>query len=1102
MPINEKEIVWDSEEIQWDEPDVKTPMINFGDPLDGMPEEERSAIEPLMTQEDKDMVVATNYYNDKFSTNHTPEMVTAQIQTEYGDTATPAIANEKNDLLKDMDIFTRSLMKGAIAQMPKLRGEMAGLRDKWIGQTVDALGIDSKPLEQAVEATVSARTMTPFDLANKMWQMVPSDKLSEWGKVQVDTAIKTQSKHMSGVPLEQSIANKDFETAGKDFMTAVAFEAPRMGIQIGLGMLSPEASLEMMFATSAGSKRAEKDESDSLEERVLAPTAVGTGEIFTEKFLGTQRIIDKMAKGKFATGMKNKALEIFGNWIGGVTSEVGASFNENVVDKLSGKEVELSEGLFMAGAVGGFMDVGAGLMTLGDANRLRNKNTDSQLDEKLANGELTQEVVDVVKTPENERERAVGEYNEYILTPEEEAMSEDAMATAQKIKKEEGYVEGSAEAMEAQEADGGREAILNESREQVGATDIGQDQWIGETETDEEQNIRSRRSRLTSSLMTPVLSYIRDISPETYQRLNRFEFDAHQSKRSKQLESEDFLREFTELAKNDSDSFVKLDEALMNENFKEAEKYISKESIDKVRAMLESAADDMESVGLDLSRKDGYFPRRVKDYEGLKDELGSEIKGEIEKALAEQERKANDKGYTLNEEERSKVVNQVIAGSYIPVGGRKPRALKQRQIDEVTRDLAPYYYDSAESLLMWINDAVDVVETRKFFGKDMIGDGDIVDVNESIGAVIEKITERDNLTPEEQNKLIGALRARFGYRPTGKLASKYKSLVAMTTLGQVQNAITQFGDATWSFYENSIPSTIGATVGEKRVKMEDLAIEEVAEEFRTPDGLNSVVNNLFKYTGLKKIDRLGKEALINATLNQYESQAKDGKFTKDKQERLDVLFGDNQNAVISDLKSGEMTDDVKYLLFSTLLDWQPISLSNMPIQYLKNPNGRVLYTLKTFTIKQLDNFRTRAVDNIVEGIETGDAKLAMNGIGNLMRLSALFFMANLPIDLIKDWMTGKDIEFTDTMVDNLYKLIGLSRYSVEYATRGGRQPSKVIPDVIMPPTNFIDYPAEDIQTIKKRYDEGEDLDLMNLESWRMLPFAGSAIRQKFKEEKK
>ena len=50
---------------------------------------------------------------------------------------------------------------------------------------------------------------------------------------------------------------------------------------------------------------------------------------------------------------------------------------------------------------------------------------------------------------------------------------------------------------------------------------------------------------------------------------------------------------------------------------------------------------------------------------------------------------------------------------------------------------------------------------------------------------------------------------------------------------------------------------------------------------------------------------------------------------------------------------------------------------------------------------------------------------------------------NVPTDLLKDWMSGKKIYLTDTLVDNFYKLLGVSRYNVEYATRGGRKPSEV-----------------------------------------------------------
>ena len=35
----------------------------------------------------------------------------------------------------------------------------------------------------------------------------------------------------------------------------------------------------------------------------------------------------------------------------------------------------------------------------------------------------------------------------------------------------------------------------------------------------------------------------------------------------------------------------------------------------------------------------------------------------------------------------------------------------------------------------------------------------------------------------------------------------------------------------------------------------------------------------------------------------------------------------------------------------------PINSTEMPLKYLKHPNGRVFYMLKTFTIKQFDVMR-------------------------------------------------------------------------------------------------------------------------------------------------
>ncbi len=238
-------------------------------------------------------------------------------------------------------------------------------------------------------------------------------------------------------------------------------------------------------------------------------------------------------------------------------------------------------------------------------------------------------------------------------------------------------------------------------------------------------------------------------------------------------------------------------------------------------------------------------------------------------------------------------------------------------------------------------------------------------------------------------------------------------------------------------------------------------------------------------------------------------QAEAGKFTRDKQDRLNILFPDQaqRQQVIEDLKNKQQTKDVKFLLFSTLLDWQPISLSNMPPAYLQMPNGRILYTLKTFTIKQLDIFRQRGIDNIVEGITTKNLSLVSAGFGEILRIAGLFYLMNMPIDLIKDWITGKDIDFSDTMIDNFYKLIGVSRYNIEYATRGGRKPSEVLVRTVVPPFSFMDIPSGDLVSMVSNLKKGEETDLLKLESWRFLPFAGQTLyytvgKGKEKEEKK
>jgi len=619
--------------------------------------------------------------------------------------------------------------------------------------------------------------------------------------------------------------------------------------------------------------------------------------------------------------------------------------------------------------------------------------------------------------------------------------------------------------------------------------------------------LNKSRSKFVNDIMTPLLSAVEDINPQVGARLRKFEFDVHRKKRDDSREILDFVKEMNQLAKKDSYKFTQVSDMLLNGKYKKASENISNKNLKKVRNLMEKYADELESVGFDVSRQTDYFPRRVKDYEGLKDELGQEIAGKIDNALKEQQAKAKSKGYVLSSIEESKIINNVITGAYRPVGGVKPRALKERKIEEITSDISPYYYDAVDSLMIYLNEAADVIETRKLFGKNLNLDGEVININESVGEYINEISK--DLDVKDQSDLISLFRTRFSYRPTGKMLQKYKTLVNLTTLGQVQNAVTQMGDMTWSVYENGFANTLKAAFGNKKITTEDLGIREVAEEFRSFNGLKTVLNKLFKFSGFRKIDQLGKETLVNSTLLEYQQQAKDGKFDRKKQERLNVLFPtkEKQQEVIQQLKDKKSTEDIDFLMFSTLLDYQPISLSNMPVKYLEMPNGRVLYTLKTFTIKQLDTYRQNGVDNIQLGIASGDKELIKRGFSDLLRLVGIFYLMNVPTDLLKDLMSNKKIYLSDTLIDNFYKLLGVSRYNVEYATRGGKKPSEVLVRTVVPPFSFIDIPAGDLVSIISNLKKGEETDISKLESWRFLPFVGRTLyysvgKGKEKEEKK
>ncbi|HSW64878.1 MAG TPA: hypothetical protein VLH56_16440 [Dissulfurispiraceae bacterium] len=478
----------------------------------------------------------------------------------------------------------------------------------------------------------------------------------------------------------------------------------------------------------------------------------------------------------------------------------------------------------------------------------------------------------------------------------------------------------------------------------------------------------------------------------------------------------------------------------------------------ELRNVLKELYDEATAVGYDVGYRPNYHPRVLKDTKGFLEYFYKKADWPIlEQAIREQEVKLQR---YLTEDEKAKLINGMLRG--YPSGQislSKPGQLKGRSVEHITPELNEFYMDSDAALIQYISDVTDAVEARKLFGVGKKG-GKVGDLNDTIGGYVLKLLQEGKIKPQQEQVLKDILAARFNEVGTRGLFSLYKNVSYIDTMGSPISAITQIGDLAWALYKNgpwqTVKATTQATVGRSMFKKEDLGIGRVAEEFSDQTKMARAVSKTFDLIGLTKIDNIGKEALINSTYAKARQQAMTDKGTAALRKELEPIFEGETGQLIKDLRTGKITENVKLYLFNVLSDFQPISLSEMPQQYLTGGNGRIFYMLKTFTLKQFDAFRREAFQKIAtEGQRT-------QGIKNLVHLAACFAVANASADFIKDLILGRPINIEDKVVDNMLRLVGISKFVTWKAREEGVGSASV--RQIMPPFKAVDALSKDINS--------------------------------------
>jgi len=513
--------------------------------------------------------------------------------------------------------------------------------------------------------------------------------------------------------------------------------------------------------------------------------------------------------------------------------------------------------------------------------------------------------------------------------------------------------------------------------------------------------------------------------------------------------------------------------ALMNRSNPKAGEIFTKE----IKPLLTELKGELGDVGFSFKGIEDYFPRNISkaNYTKWKDRFGDDNKGIFQKAhdkYLQELRKTNPKINSLTQQQKLEINNGLLIGrSYM---GNKPLPdfVRKRSIEKIDGEQLQYYDPPEQALEQYIRRATNEIEVSRFFGHTKkLEQIDLESAIESggIGGVVQK--ELGKLSSEDQNVIKDLLKARFvsGQTPLGNAFGTIRDLGYMYTIANPMSALVQLGDVAVSAALKGSWNTLTSLMLPKRVKLSQVLDDTISKEFADPSLFAKALEKSFKVSGFKMVDKLGKETIINAALKSNTKLVRSSTGIKKFKEKWSGIMGDEIDVVIDDLKAGNVTDNVKFLLFNELSDFQPISLSEFPQGYLEAGKSKVLYMLKSFALKQMDVVRREVIQQYNKGNKK-DAAL------NAFRIGIYLSASGLTIQQTKQILSGKETANADELpweaLWNLLGVYGLSKYtSDKYLARG--EITQAVANTLAPPMTVAD-------TLAKGTTQGEPEKLLKL----------------------
>ena len=577
------------------------------------------------------------------------------------------------------------------------------------------------------------------------------------------------------------------------------------------------------------------------------------------------------------------------------------------------------------------------------------------------------------------------------------------------------------------------------------------------------QQILKDAKDFTQDAIVPLEEVVKSISPELWTKNRRLEIAKLQKNSQYAKRVKGF---FDKAQKLMPEVFNKLDLALKNRDVETVAGILSENDMTndfiEVRKVLDELREQMIEVGVEINYLPDYFPRKLRDADGLLDYLRQKYEGkpEYSKIMQVLEEKSKD-GRIRSEEDRAQIVNSLFRGYGGTISLANVGNAKERSIDLIDAEMNKYYKNSVDALVDYVSGAINLTENKKYFGKEAedvqilrrrvsnrkttIAEYEKMDakeakwkeiktrnykigavdaqirntyddllrqdleerkarleteveflknrkaeqvkeialrrmneelktledelsekadntIEESVGNLLYDLAKDGVITHTQEMRLKELLVARFSNKGLGNVFLRMlRDGGYIWTLGNVGSAITQFGDLGSAVYKagfwNTMFENVKAWQGKSEIMLEDLGLNKVITDggYVDTSKLTKHLDKVLKYTGFEKIDGISKMTLVNAAVNKARRDAQAG--SKELEEYLRVEFGNRWKEVANDLKEGRKTPEIiEYAMFQ-LMDVQPVTIDQMPKFYAEGGKKRMFYMMKSYFIKQLNEYR-------------------------------------------------------------------------------------------------------------------------------------------------